>query len=101
LKSGKHNPQNENEALQLAIAGRSTKDLPDSRGFGISTTRDMVTEGLNGKFILWSGNPSYFQSKETGKRIFEFEESYFQGCLVALRLPLNLPLTFDFYSFVS
>ena len=45
---------NEAEALKYANEGYSTKDLPDaeSRGFGISSTKSMIVEGLGGAFFM-------------------------------------------------
>lgn len=44
------------EAIKLAISGVSTKDRPEARGFGISTSLEMLVNGLNGRFFLWSGD---------------------------------------------
>src|SRR5690606_32833445 len=51
-KSPKFHPQSEQEAIEFAINGRSTKDRPEARGFGIPTSRDMLVNGLKGKFYL-------------------------------------------------
>lgn len=56
LDTNKHHPQTEIEALELAINGRSTKDRPESKGFGIATSRAMLTSGLRGRFFMWTGN---------------------------------------------
>lgn len=48
---------NEAEALKLANEGYSTKDLPETenRGFGISTSKSMLVNGLGGSFFMLSG----------------------------------------------
>jgi hypothetical protein len=51
LSNPKYFPKTEAEAMQLALSGLSTKDRPESRGFGISTTRNMLINGLRGKFF--------------------------------------------------
>lgn len=48
---------NEAIALELANQGYSTKNLPkaENRGFGISTTKDLIVNGLGGAFFMLSG----------------------------------------------
>ena len=56
MESGKYVNEingNEAKALKLANDGYSTKDLPDAenRGYGISSTKKMLVEGLGGAFL--------------------------------------------------
>jgi len=46
---------NEAEALKFANEGYSTKNLPEAenRGFGISSTKSMIVEGLGGAFLCY------------------------------------------------
>ena len=48
----------EAEALKMANDGYSTKDLPaaENRGYGISTSKDMLVNGLGGAFFMLSVN---------------------------------------------
>lgn len=98
-KSAIFHPANEEEAIKYAVRGRSTKDRAESRGFGISTSIDMITTGLNGTFILWSGENYYIKNRKIEKIVFE-ENASFIGCYVTLRLHLNVE-NFKFYDYVN
>jgi len=101
LDNPKFNPVNEIEAIQLALSGNSTKDRPEARGFGISTTRNMLVNGLKGILFLWSGNTAFLQAVNREAIVNIAENGYFQGTFVALRLPTIIPGEFDFYKFVE
>jgi len=53
------------EAINSAANGVSTKNRPEAegRGFGISTSFDMLVNGLKGKYAVMSGNA--FMSKNS------------------------------------
>lgn len=100
-KSPKFSPGNEKEAIEFAINGRSTKDRPESKGFGISTSRDMLVNGLKGKFFLMSGNTAYIQSIDS-KGIIDFPDTlYYQGNYIALRVPTIIESSFNMYDYVE
>ena len=100
-KSQKFHPENEREAIEFAINGRSTKDRPESKGFGISTSRDMLVNGLKGKFFLLSGNTAYIQTTEN-KGIIDIPDNFFyQGNYVALRVPTLIDPAFNLYNYVE
>ena len=99
LDSGKANPGSHEEAMELAIKGQSTKNQAVSRGFGISTSRKMLTEGLRGKFFLCSGNALFYQNFEKQEIIALPEDACFKGCIVALRIPTIQNNNFDFYKY--
>lgn len=94
-------PKNEVEALQFAINGKSTKDRPESKGFGISTSRKMLVKGLRGRFFIWSGNTAYIETVERVNILDIPQTCYFQGTFVALRIPTIVPATFNFYDWVE
>lgn len=101
LEHPKFSPANEIEAVRLALQGQSTKDRPEARGFGLSTTRDMLVNGLHGKFFLWTGNTTYTETVNN-IAIASYEgKGYFQGTLIALRLPTIVAGHFDFYKFIE
>lgn len=98
---GKFHPGSDAEALHLALNGRSTKDIPESRGFGIPTSRNMLVNGLGGAFFYWSGAAFLFNNS-THNNIFELKNgTVFPGCYIALRIPTLLPPSFKFYDFVG
>jgi anti-sigma regulatory factor (Ser/Thr protein kinase) len=101
IDSGKACPNSDEEAIALAIRGKSTKDEIISRGFGISTSRGMLTNGLNGKFFLWSGNATFYQNSEKQEIVALPKIAFFQGCIIALRIPTIVNNSFDFYKYIS
>jgi hypothetical protein len=101
MRSGKFNPQNDQEALNYAIYGKSTKPLPESRGFGISTSRRMLVEGLKGKFLMLSGTAMYYQAIDSQNIAAIPHESNFPGTYIALRIPVLENQQFRFYKYVE
>ena len=100
-KTDKFNPQTEVEAIEMAVNGCSTKDRPISRGFGISGSRNLLVDGLNGQFWLWSGE-NIFIHKEGLKDIIRVENGAdLKGCYLNLRLPLDITLKGNFYDYIS
>ena len=74
---------NDKEALEMAINGVSAKNHKE-RGYGISTSKRMIEEGLNGIFLLFSGealivNNRYIKSPLRWK-----------GTILGLRLKSNI-----------
>lgn len=100
-KSSKFNPESERQAIEFAINGCSTKDRPESKGFGISTSRDMLVNGLKGKFFLLSGNTAFIQSIENNGIIDMPDDFYYQGNYVALRVPTIIDPNFNMYNYVE
>ncbi|MFN8265052.1 MAG: hypothetical protein U0T11_03210 [Chitinophagaceae bacterium] len=100
-KTNKFNPVNETEAVAFAINGRSTKNRPESKGFGICTSRNMLVNGLNGCFYLMTGNSAYMQTIDYKGIINLPDNFYFQGTFVALRIPTLIPADFNIYSYVE
>lgn len=100
-RTKKYNPKSNSEAINFAINGKSTKDIPESMGFGVSTTRKMLVEGLKGSFLLYSGN-SFFLQTQTREDIIELSEDFsYPGCIVNLRIPTFNLSNFDIYKFVE
>lgn len=101
LDSGKHNPASNEEAVNFAVFGKSTKDLPESRGFGISTSRKMLVEGLKGKFFIYSGTTFFNQNIEKQELISLSDNLDYKGCYIALRVPILDNKQFNFYNFIE
>lgn len=100
-KSEKFKPKDEADAIEMAINGCSTKDHSISRGFGLSVSRSLVVDGLNGKFCLWSGDSIFLHSMNV-KDIIQVETgAHLKGCYINLRLPLNITLKKAFYEYLS
>jgi hypothetical protein len=101
LDNQNFDPKSEEEAIQLALSGRSTKNRPEARGFGITTTRNMLVNGLRGKLFLWSGNTTFLQTVNKEAIVNLDGNGSFQGTFIALRLPTIIPGSFDFYKFIE
>ena len=89
------------QALKSAVTGKSTKDQAITRGYGISTSRKMLVKGLQGKYFLFSGNAFYFYSDEQ-EVINELDNSFkWNGTIVALRIPKNIPKDFKYSDYTE
>lgn len=77
------------EAMQAANRGISTKNLPnaENRGYGIITSRKMLVDGLNGQYIMISGNAIYVRDKNLDQFIALPDKIYWKGTIIALRIP--------------
>jgi len=94
-------PADEIEALRFAVNGRSTKDRPESKGFGISTSRKMLVHGLRGKFFILTGRTAFIETIEREDFVQFPEDFTFQGTFIALRIPTIMSDTFNFYDFIE
>jgi hypothetical protein len=101
IDSKKHNPKTTKEAMNFAVYGKSTKDIPESRGFGLSTSRKMLVEGLKGKFFLLSDDVFFVQTIEREEVIQVPNINRYKGCYIALRIPLLQSEQFSFYKYVE
>jgi len=94
--------ETDEQALQEAINGLSTKIKEESRGFGLKTSRKMLVKGLKGKFLLFSGNAFYISTYEQEDTITVLDSSYsWDGTIVALRIPKEIPIGFNYLNFVE
>ena len=77
------------EAIQAANRGISTKNLPnaENRGYGIITSKKMLVEGLDGSFIMMSGNALHLYNAQNKKFIETPADIRWNGTIVALRIP--------------
>lgn len=101
LNNPKFDPKTEVEAIQLALSGKSTKDRAEARGFGITTTRNMLVNGLRDRLFLWSGNTTFLQTANKEAIVNIDGNGHFQGTFITLRLPTVIPGSFDFYKFIE
>lgn len=76
------------EAIEQAIMGHSTKSEVE-RGYGLRTSKRVVCEGMNGSFILISGNSALIQTG-TDERIVELPGPGWSGVIVSYRIPKPL-----------
>jgi hypothetical protein len=78
-------------ALHAAVTGVSTKNRPgaENRGFGISTSADMVIRGLDSAMVILSGRGLLIRNKERNDFTELPEPIYMPGTLVAFTLPVR------------
>lgn len=79
------------EALKAANRGISTKNLPnaENRGYGLVTSKKMLTTGLGGLFIMISGSAILIKS-ETFNEYAELPEGLTcEGTIVICRMPFD------------
>lgn len=94
---------NDAEALRLANEGYSTKDLPESenRGFGISTSKNMLVDGLKGSFFMLSGNAFHRYDVGSGSTFISLPSNiYWHGTIILMRIPVNVPTGFNYLKYV-
>lgn len=80
------------EAIKAANRGISSKNLPEAenRGYGIYTSKKMLTEGLGGQYLLLSGDSFYFKTSERDS-IYSLPDGLrWNGTIVAFRIPYNV-----------
>ncbi len=91
---------NDSKALEYAINGKSTKQITETRGYGIDTSRRMLVEGLNGKYVLFSGKSIYIYTHEL-EQITPLQGFGWQGTLIALQVPVKAPVNFNYTTFLE
>ena len=82
--------------MQEALQGNSTKG--EERGFGLRTSKDLITKGMSGEFILISGSAFYFANSK--KEIISSFPVNWQGVLVSYQIPTP-KLKIDYLHFVE
>ena len=101
IESGKHNPKSHSEAINFAVYGKSTKNIPESRGFGLSTSKKMLVKGLKGKFFIFSGDSFFLQTHDKEEVITIPQKYSVNGCYLALRIPILSNEKFNFYEYLE
>ncbi len=94
---------NETEALKLANEGYSTKNRPDAenRGYGISTSKRMLVEGMKGAFFMLSGQAFHRFENAVNDYIDLHNIFRWDGTLILLRIPVNLPNDFNYIDYLE
>lgn len=93
---------NEAIALKLATEGKSTKNRPEAenRGWGISSSKDMLVEGLLGSFFILSGGAFYRHDISGNVSVKLPDTINWNGTVVLMRIPVQVPDRFDYYNYV-
>jgi anti-sigma regulatory factor (Ser/Thr protein kinase) len=79
------------EAIQAANRGISTKNLPnaENRGYGIITSKKMLIEGLDGHYIMLSGEAIHLKGRELDKFLLLPKQIRWDGTIIAFRIPYH------------
>lgn len=106
LSSGKFDIdqlQNEGDVLNMALNHHSTKNLNDqeNRGFGLPTTKNMLVDGMGGAFFILSGN-AFHRHDPNEKKTAQLPRGFeWQGTIVLLKIPVNLPDGFNYLKYIE
>ena len=89
-------------ALHAAVSGVSTKNRPgaENRGFGISTSIDMIISGLHSAMIILSGRGLLIRNKERNDYTELPEPIFMPGTLVFFTLPVHKE-GFTIYNYIG
>ncbi len=92
----------EADALKMANEGFSTKERPEceSRGYGISTTKKMLVDGLGGEFFMLSGGAFHRFDKNKKTYLNLPEDIYWSGSIILMKIPVSAPENFDYYDYI-
>lgn len=79
------------DALHAAVSGVSTKNRPgaENRGFGISTSVDMVIRGLDSTMVVLSGRGLLIRNRVRNDFTELPEPIYMPGTLVCFTMPIH------------
>lgn len=95
---------NDAVALRLANEGYSAKNLPnaENRGFGISTSKRMLVDGLGGCFYVMSGNALQLSCADAADRYLELPDNVeWQGTMIFLRIPCRVRDGFNYIDYLE
>jgi hypothetical protein len=102
-RTGRKDIDTNEKALQSALLGVSSK-MDSMRGFGFRTSKNLLVNGLKGKFFLVSGNAFLYGSEGVPDHIRTLDTNNlgsWPGTMVYMRIPYQLSQDFDFYQFVE
>jgi len=93
---------NDQIALHAAVSGVSTKNRPgaENRGFGISTSLDMIIRGLDSSMIILSGKGLLIRNSERNDFTELPEPIYMPGTLVCFTVPVR-KTGFTIYDYIG
>ncbi|UKJ06242.1 hypothetical protein [Solitalea lacus] len=88
-------------AMEAALAGKSTKSNNVDRGYGISTSKKMLVDGINGKYFLFSGNVFTIHTSETENIVELPDQTFWQGVLLLMRIPTVASSIFNYVDYLE
>lgn len=103
LATGRKDISSHEQAIQSALSGDSTKNNLH-RGFGIRTSRNMLVNGLGGRYFLFSGNSFLFSQtgmKEEVKVLPQIPGISWPGTYLAMRIPVQKNVNFQYNQYIE
>lgn len=90
-------------ALKMANEGYSTKDLPETenRGYGISSSKNMLVDGLGGAFFMLSGGGFHRHSDHQSYFIKLPDSISWNGTIILMRIPIDVPTDFKYEKYIQ
>lgn len=90
-------------ALKKANEGYSTKNLPnaENRGYGITSTKNMLVDGLKGAFFMLSGNAFHRHDNDNSVFIRLPKSINWEGTIILLRIPIYVDEQFDYMKYIQ
>jgi anti-sigma regulatory factor (Ser/Thr protein kinase) len=89
------------QSIEQAINGKSTKQITETRGYGIDTSRRMLVDGLKGKYFLLSGSAMYIYTSDFEQIVPLERRVKWPGTLLALRIPQTVPVGFNYSNYLE
>jgi anti-sigma regulatory factor (Ser/Thr protein kinase) len=93
--------ETDEQALEQAINGKSTKQITETRGYGIDTSRRMLVDGLKGKYFLLSGSAMYIYTIDFEQTVPLMRNVNWPGTMLALRIPQTVPAGFNYSKYLE
>lgn len=101
FENNKYDISNHKSALESSLKGKSTKGGID-RGYGISTSINMLCKGLGGRFFMFSGNAFTVQEEEKSDIIeTNLDHIFWKGVLICPRIPCDVPKGFNYLNYLE
>lgn len=93
----------ESIALRLANEGKSTKNLPnaENRGYGISSSKQMLVDGLKGSFFMLSGSAFHRHDANGSEFIRLPDKINWAGTIILMRIPICVPKEFNYTKYTK
>lgn len=90
-------------ALKKANEGYSTKELPDAenRGYGITSSKNMLVDGLKGSFFMFSGGAFHRHDNAESVFIKLPETINWAGTIILMRIPIDVDKDFDYTKYIQ
>lgn len=90
----------EADAMKLAMTGHSTKDS-NERGFGLSSSKRLLVNGLKGSFFVLSGGAFYRYENDKENYVELPDGLGWNGTIILMKVPTSAGDNFNFYNYLE